>query len=45
MAKTYKIFISHSWSHVNDLKIVKKPSRNQEGYFNVEFTEFPPTDS
>lgn len=23
MAKTYKIFISHSWSHVNDLKSLR----------------------
>lgn len=44
MAKTYKIFISHSWSHVNDLKSLRNLLESR-GYFNVEFTEFPPTDS
>ncbi len=39
MAKTYKIFISHSWSHVNDLKSLRNLLESR-GYFNVEFTEF-----
>ena len=44
MAKLYKIFVSHSWTHVNDLKLLKNLLESR-GYFNVEFTEFPPTDS
>ncbi|OPB88519.1 TIR domain-containing protein [Elizabethkingia ursingii] len=38
MAKDYKIFISHSWSHHDDLMALRNllGSRN---YFNVEFTE------
>ncbi len=44
MAKTYKVFISHSWSHVDDLKALRH-LLNSRGYFNVEFTEAPPTDS
>lgn len=44
MSKTYKIFISHSWAHVNDLQSLKNLLESR-GYFNVEFTEFPPTDS
>ena len=43
MAKLYKIFVSHSWTHVNDLKLLKNLLESR-GYFNVEFTEFPPTD-
>lgn len=44
MARSYKIFVSHSWAHVNDLKSLKN-LLEARGYFNVEFTEFPPTDS
>lgn len=44
MAKIYKIFISHSWAHVNDLKSLRNLLESR-GYFSVEFTEFPPTDS
>ena len=44
MAKTYKVFISHSWSHVDDLKSLRNLLQSR-GYFNVEFTEAPPTDS
>lgn len=44
MAKLYKIFVSHSWAYVNDLKSLKN-LLEARGYFNVEFTEFPPTDS
>lgn len=43
MSKLYKIYISHSWAHVNDLKSLKN-LLEARGYFNVEFTEFPPTD-
>lgn len=38
MANTYKIFISHSWAHSNDLEDLRK-LLNSRGYFNVEFTE------
>ena len=44
MARIYKIFISHSWAHVDDLKLLRNLLESR-GYFNVEFTEFPPTDS
>ena len=44
MAKIYKVFISHSWAHVNDLKSLRNLLESR-GYFSVEFTEFPPTDS
>lgn len=38
MAKDYKIFISHSWSHTEDLEALQK-LLNDRGYFNVEFLE------
>lgn len=38
MAKDYKIFVSHSWSHSDDL-IALRNLLNSRGYFNVEFTE------
>lgn len=38
MAKNYKIFISHSWAHSNDLQNLQN-LLNSRGYFNVEFTE------
>lgn len=41
MAKTYHVFISHSWSHVNDLKNLRNLLESR-GYFHVEFTEAPP---
>jgi hypothetical protein len=41
MGKTYNIFISHSWSHVDDLKHLRN-LLNAKGYFNVEFTEVAP---
>ncbi len=44
MAKIYKVFISHSWSHVDDLNDLRNLLKLR-GYFNVEFTEVPPTDS
>ena len=44
MTKTYKIFISHFWTYVNDLKLLRNLLESR-GYFCVEFPEFPPTDS
>ena len=41
MAKTYKIFISHSWDYVDDL-IRLRNLLEQRGYFHVEFTEASP---
>lgn len=41
MAKTYSIFISHSWGHVNDLKNLRKFLEDR-GYFHVEFEEASP---
>lgn len=41
MAKTYHVFISHSWDHVNDLKRLRK-LLEQRDYFHVEFTEATP---
>lgn len=41
MAKVYKIFISHSWDHVDDLMSLRNLLK-QRGYFNVEFEEVPP---
>jgi hypothetical protein len=38
MAKNYKIFISHSWAHSDDL-LGLQSLLNSRGYFNVEFTE------
>lgn len=38
MANNYKIFISHSWAHSDDLEDLRK-LLNSRGYFNVEFTE------
>lgn len=38
MAKDYKIFISHSWRHSDDL-INLRNLLNKRGYFNVEFQE------
>lgn len=41
MAKFYKVFISHSWKYVDDLKRLQK-LLNQRGYFKVEFKEASP---
>lgn len=38
MAKEFKIFISHSWSHSNDLDALQNLLKAR-GYFNVEFLE------
>lgn len=43
MAKTYNIFISHSWDHINDLMNLRRLLENR-GYFKVEFFEVPPHD-
>ncbi len=41
MAKTYNVFISHSWAYVDDLKNLRKLLKKR-GYFNVEFEEASP---
>lgn len=38
MAREFKIFISHSWAHSDDLTDLRR-LLNSRGYFNVEFTE------
>lgn len=43
MAKTYNIFISHSWDHVDDLMNLRRLLK-ERGYFNVNFEEVPPHD-
>ena len=41
MAKTYSVFISHSWDHVDDLKNLRN-LLEKRGYFHVEFEESSP---
>ncbi|WP_339699022.1 TIR domain-containing protein [uncultured Roseivirga sp.] len=41
MAKTYTIFISHSWAYIDDLNSLKRLLENK-GYFNVQFEEATP---
>lgn len=41
MAKTYTIFISHSWAYVVDLRNLKNLLENR-GYFSVQFEEATP---
>ena len=41
MAKSYRVFISHSWDHVDALKRLRK-LLNDRGYFKVEFKEASP---
>ncbi|WP_425658366.1 TIR domain-containing protein [Tenacibaculum ascidiaceicola] len=41
MARIYKVFISHSWSYVSDLKSLQTLLENR-GYFNVQFEEATP---
>lgn len=41
MAKTYSVFISHSWDHVDDLKNLRN-LLEKRGYFHVEFEEASP---
>lgn len=43
MAKTYNVFISHSWAHIDDLKNLRN-LLEARGYFNVEFEEVAPDD-
>lgn len=38
MARNFKIFISHSWAHSDDLEDLQE-LLNERGYFNVEFLE------
>jgi len=38
VVKDYKIFISHSWSNLNDLQALKD-RLNLSGYLNIEFRE------
>lgn len=38
MAKTYSIFISHSWDNSDDLENLQN-LLNERGYFNVDFKE------
>lgn len=38
MAKNYRVFISHSWDHSNDLQGLRR-LLNERGYFNIEFKE------
>ncbi len=41
MAKTYKVFISHSWAYVEDLRNLRN-LLEKRGYFNVQFEEATP---
>ena len=41
MARTYSVFISHSWDHVEDLKGLRNLLKKR-GYFPVEFEEVSP---
>lgn len=41
MARNYKVFISHSWTHVSDLKNLRN-MLEARGYFNVDFEEASP---
>jgi len=41
MAKSYTIFISHSWAYIDDLNSLKRLLENR-GYFNVQFEEATP---
>jgi hypothetical protein len=41
MTRLYKVFISHSWSYVSDLKNLRTLLENR-GYFNVQFEEASP---
>lgn len=43
MARTYNVFISHSWDHVDDLRNLRRLLENR-GYFKVNFMETPPHD-
>lgn len=43
MAKNYNVFISHSWSHIDDLKNLRNLLESR-GYFNVQFQEATPSE-
>ena len=43
MAKTYNVFISHSWDPVSDLMSLRRLLESR-GYFHVNFLETPPHD-
>jgi MTH538 TIR-like domain (DUF1863) len=43
MAKVYKVYICHSWDHVDDLEKLRN-LLNQRGYFNVAFKEHSPNE-
>ena len=43
MAKTYKVFISHSWAYVEDLKKLRN-LLEKRGYFKVDFEEASPNE-
>lgn len=44
MVKTYKVFISHSWDHVDDLMNLRR-LLNDRPYFYAEYEEVPPHES
>lgn len=41
MVKIYKVYVCHSWSHVDDLEKLRE-LLNERGYFNIEFKEHSP---
>lgn len=41
MARTYNVFISHSWQYIGDLKNLRDLLKKR-GYFNVELEEATP---
>jgi hypothetical protein len=41
MATLYKVFVSHSWTYIEDLENLRKLLENR-GYFNVVFQEATP---
>lgn len=41
MSKTYNLFISHSWDHLDDLENLRT-LLEKRGYFKVEFLEITP---
>lgn len=41
MAKTYNLFISHSWDHLDDLENLRT-LLEERGYFKVDFLEVTP---
>lgn len=41
MAKTYTVFISHSWGYISDLRSLRNLLESR-GYFNIQFEEATP---